>query len=436
MRIVELFSQILANLRANKLRSFLTMFGIMWGVISIVILSAMGEGFLQGNQYVLRELGKNIVIVRNGRTSLQAGGVRAGRAIHLEISDALSLREKSKLLEHISPELMRGGIRAKSPFNSASLQMSGVWPVFQTIRTIEVDRGRLINAADNQEARRVILIGFDAYKQLFADRDAIGSQLGLNGISYMVIGRIRKKSQDSNYTGEDNERLFIPYDTMRRDFPLVSDIYTADSVSAIIVSPHPAVADQLRRLIEREGSTGWLEGRGPIEHEIRSILGPRHRFDSTDIEALSMWNTAVESVMFEKMISSMNEFFISVSIITLLLGGIGVMNIMLISVRERTREIGVRKAVGATPRNILWQFFSEGLLLTLLSGSLGFGAGVGLCKLVNLLPMPERFVGMVVTWQTAAFAVVALTLIGVAASTYPAQRAAKLAPVEALRYEM
>jgi putative ABC transport system permease protein len=132
----------------------------------------------------------------------------------------------------------------------------------------------------------------------------------------------------------------------------------------------------------------------------------------------------------------MREFFISVSIITLALGGAGVMNIMLISVKERTREIGVRKALGATSRNVQWQFFSEGLLLTLLSGTIGLGAGVGLCELVNLLPLPARFSGMIITWQTAAFAVGALALIGVAAATYPARRAADLPPIEALRYEM
>ncbi|HEU4391896.1 MAG TPA: ABC transporter permease, partial [Blastocatellia bacterium] len=137
----ELALQTLSNLAANKLRSFLTMFGIMWGIISIVLLSAMSEGFQRGNQRVLKELGKNIVIIRNGRTSLQAGGERAGRIIRLDIGDVYALKEQTKLLEHISPELMRWGASVKSDFNASTLQMSGVWPVFQEIRTIEVDRG-------------------------------------------------------------------------------------------------------------------------------------------------------------------------------------------------------------------------------------------------------------------------------------------------------
>src|SRR5512141_2254886 len=145
---MELLRQTWSNLVANKLRSFLTMFGIMWGVISIVLLSAVGEGFQRGNQHVLEELGRNIVIIRNGRTSLQAGGARAGRLVRLTIQDVHLLRERAKVLEDISPELMRGGIRAKSAYNAASLGMSGVWPVYQRIRTIDVDRGRRISQAD------------------------------------------------------------------------------------------------------------------------------------------------------------------------------------------------------------------------------------------------------------------------------------------------
>jgi putative ABC transport system permease protein len=173
-----------------------------------------------------------------------------------------------------------------------------------------------------------------------------------------------------------------------------------------------------------------------VEMDIKTTLAPRHGFDPRDPEALSMWNTAIQAVMFGKMIGAMHTFFVWVSLITLALGGIGVMNIMLVAVKERTREIGVRKAVGATSRAIQWQFLSEGLALTLTSGAIGFLVGVGLCALVNLAPMPARFSGMITTWQTTTMAIVVLTFIGVAASTYPARRAASLPPIEALRYEM
>ena len=433
----EALLQTFQNLRAHKLRSFLTMFGIMWGVISIVILSAMNEGFQRGNMAVLEELGKNIVIVRNGRTSTQVGGERAGRIIRLTIADVDALRTRSRLIEHVSPELMRGGVKAKSPFNAAVLQMSGIWPVFQTIRTIEVSDGRLINEADAVDGRRVVVVGHEASKQLFADRDPVGSDLMLDGLTYRVVGRVRKKFQDSNYTGQDDFRLFVPYEAMRRDFPLPGQFDTPDSLSAIIVSSHQwvstALADELER--SQRGVFG-VAGQTPVSREIRRVLGPLHDFDEGDTEALSLWDTAVEAVMFSRMIKGMKEFFIAVSLITLILGGIGVMNIMLVAVRERTREIGLRKALGATPSLVRRQFIVEGLSLTLTSGLIGFLAGYVICQLINLAPLPARFAGMIVTVGTAAFAVAALTLIGVLAALYPAARAAALPPVEALRYDL
>jgi putative ABC transport system permease protein len=433
----ELLAQTWQNLTANRLRSFLTMFGVAWGVAAIVILSATGEGFQRGNQRVLEELGKNIVIIRNGRTSLQAGGQRAGRIIRLTLDDVHALRAKARLLEYVSPELMRT-VNAKSRFNAGSLQMSGVWPDYLYMRTIEIEIGRPFRQLDCDEARRVVVIGFEASKQLFADRSPIGQQVFLNGIPYEVVGRIRKKLQDSNYTGWDDERLFIPYETMRRDFPLPFENYTESSLSAIIASSHPWVVDDLERLFD--DNTAFIQlalgADSPVEQEVREILAPRKRFKPDDTEALNFWNTALEAVFFKKMIAAMDSFFLSVSLITLALGGIGVMNIMLISVRERTHEIGIRKALGATERVIARQFFLEGLLLTLLAGAVGFAVGYGLCSVVNLAPMPERFAGMVVTWPTVVLAMATLALVGVVASTYPARRAAVLPPVEALRYEI
>ena len=432
---MNVIRQVWDNLRANKLRSFLTMFGIMWGIVSIVILSALGEGFQRGNETVLRELGRNILIIRNGRTSMQAGGERAGRPIRLELEDVVALKRDSNLLEDVSPEIMKGGVRVKSAFNSASLQMSGVWPVFQKIRTIEVDRGRLLNDTDDREARRVVVIGYLAAQQLFADRDPIGQQVQLNGIPYTIIGKIRRKDQDSNYTGADNERLFIPFETMKKDFPLTGGLNTPESLSAIIVAPYEGVAEKLVSEMAAQGKIDFFKG-GPIEDEVRAIIGKRHGFERQDKEALSIWNTSLESVLFHNIIKAMNEFFTSVSIITLALGGIGVMNIMLIAVKERTKEIGVRKALGATHSSIQWQFFGEGFALTLLSGLLGLFGAAGLSALINLLPMPARFAGMIITWQIAAFAIGTLVVIGVVASVYPARRAAELPPVEALRFEM
>ena len=433
----EALKQSIDNLRTNKLRSCLTMFGIMWGVISIVLLSAMGEGFQRGNQAVLEELGKNIVIVRNGRTSTQVGGERAGRVIRLTIADAYALKANSRVIQEVSPELMRSGISVKSAFNAAALQMSGIWPSFQRIRAIEVSDGRLINDADNAEARRVLVIGREASTQLFADRNPVGQPVKLNGLSYTVIGRIRRKYQDSSYTGRDEFRLFLPYEAMRRDFPLQGQFDSPDSLSAIVAAPHPWVADTLREQMDSDAFHGVFSALGEtlVEKEIRKVLAPSHGFDENDTEALSLWNTAVESVMFSKVTQAMQNFFIAVSLITLALGGIGVMNIMLVAVRERTREIGLRKAIGATSQNIHRQFIIEGLSLTLVSGALGFIVGLAFCGLINLAPRPARFSGMIMTPGTAIFAVLALAVVGVLAALYPAARAAALPPVESLRYD-
>ena len=219
---------------------------------------------------------------------------------------------------------------------------------------------------------------------------------------------------------------------------MAGQLNTPDHISTIIAAPYPRVTRQIRETIEREKSSASFAGlmsRGPVEDEVRRILSRRHGFDPDDPEAISFWNTAIEAILFDKMIEGMNEFFIAVSIVTLLLGGIGVMNIMLIAVRERTVEIGIRKAIGATASSIQWQFFSEGVLLTGVSGLIGFLVGAGLCALVNLAPMPERFAGMIVTWPMVVLSIGLLVVIGVAASLYPARRASLLPPIEALRYE-
>jgi putative ABC transport system permease protein len=429
----EVLAQVFSNLRANKLRSFLTMFGILWGVISVVVLAATGEGFRRGNEKVLQELGRNIAIVWGGRTTTQAGGERAGRRILLTVDDARALERASSMIAVVSCEISRGGLKVKSAYNAASLGVNGVEPQYQQIRTIELDKGRLFSFADEEQARRVAIIGADATTQLFGTRESIGETVQINGLPYTVIGRIRKKDQDSNYSGPDNEKVFAPFAAMARDFPR-PDV-PAGVVSQIILAPHPWVVDLLPQALS--GRTGRIEDIDwPLEREVRRVLAGQHDFDPEDRDAIAMWDTSLESLMFGRMVQAMKDFFSIVGIVTLALGGIGVMNIMLVAVRERTREIGVRKALGATTSQIQKQFFLEGFFLTILSGAIGFAVALGLCALVNQLPMPPRFLGMVLTWQAGLGAIATLVLIGVATSTYPARRAAQLPPVEALRFEM
>ena len=427
----EIILQSFENLRANRLRSFLTMFGILWGIVSIVLLSAVGEGFQRGNATVLREFGRNIGIVFPGRTSMQAGGERAGRLVLLKIDDVRLLERQSRLIKTISPELERG-LTIKSRFNAASANVAGVEPPYQDIRTIDVSHGRLMNWSDEHEGRRVAIAGADLAKQLFGERDPIGEAITVNGVPFTLIGVIRKKEQDSSYSGPDNDKMFVPFTAMVRDFPRAVG---AGVLSRILVQPKDDVVAELPRIIATR--TGLVDDiNWPIEREIRAILAPKHNFDPDDRDAIAVWDTSLETVLFDRIVIYMKRFFTFVGFVTLALGGIGVMNIMLIAVKERTREIGVRKALGATTRSIQRQFFLEGLFLTGGAGLAGMAFALGLCRVINLAPMPMRFSGMIVTWQDGLMAVATLALIGVTTSTFPARRAASLPPVEALRYEM
>ena len=430
----EALVQTFQNLWAHKLRSFLTMFGILWGVISVVILSATGEGFRQGNERVLKELGKNIAIVWGGRTSKQVGGERAGRRIVLTADDARTIQAQSRLTRVATPELQRGGLRVKSAFNAASPQVHGIEPSYQLIRTLDLEAGRQFNWEDERGEHRVAIVGADIAKQLFAGRDPIGQPVMLNGLAYTVVGKIRHKEQDSNYSGPDNDKVFVPFATMAKDFP-IPNAMVPGQVSNIIVAPHEWVVDDLpRQLAERTGKIRDIDW--ALEKDVRTVLAHRKGFDPDDTEAMWMWDTSVNSLMFGRMVDTMRNFFTTVGFITLALGGIGVMNIMLIAVKERTREIGVRKALGATTSAVLRQFFMEGFFITILSGSIGLAVALAICAAINLLPMPERFVGMVLSPQAAALTVFSLVVIGIVTALYPARRAAEMPPVEALRYEM
>jgi putative ABC transport system permease protein len=429
----EAFIQSLQNLRANKLRSFLTMFGILWGMVSVVVLSAMGEGFQVGNGQVMRELGKNIGILWGGRTSMQAGGERAGRVVFLTLDDARALAAESSMVSVVSPELSRGGVRVKSPYNAATTNINGVEPQYQDIRTIELEYGRQLTWKDEEQVTRVAILGFDMAEQLFGKRNVLGEVITFNGISYTVVGKMRKKNQDSNYSGPDNNKIFVPFATMARDMPR-PDVKNG-VLSDIIVTPKDWVVDRMPDVLEAR--TGRIQDiTWPLERDLRAILARRHGFDPDDRDAIAMWDTSLQTMMFGRMIDHMKTFFTIVGVVTLALGGIGVMNIMLIAVKERTREIGVRKALGATTSNIQRQFFLEGFFLTMLSGGSGMLLAVGLCALINLAPMPGRFAGMLLSWNMTLSSLALLVLVGVVTSTYPARRAAELPPVEALRFEM
>ena len=415
--LTELVRQVLESLFRNKLRSFLTMAGIAWGVTSIVLIVAMGDGFKEGQRNNTKSLGENLVILFGGRTELQAGGERAGRRIRLNYSDVENIRRECYLVKVVAAEL-EGNVHATSPFNSGAFDVSGVEAHFTQIRTIPIDQGRFFTDEEEKAGRRVCVIGTDVKKQLYGTRpDVNGSQVAINGIPFRIIGVMAGKEQNNSYSGLDEKKIWVPYTTMARDFPPPQNYYVPGYLDEILYQP--------RSLAQYEEA----------QLQVKKVIGREHGFSAADKSALGIWDTVENQQQVDGIFDSMTMFLGFIGFVTLSLGGIGVMNIMLVTVSERTREIGLRKALGATKNRILVDFLAEGCVLAFSSGFIGWGIAFGLSSALKLVRMPDMFPGLPVSAATSLIAFGTLAFIAVASSVYPAWRAAALTPVEALRYE-
>lgn len=415
MSLGDLFRDTLRTLSSHRLRTFLTMFGIAWGIVSITLMVAAGEGLRVGQAKVAENFGRDIMIVFAGQTSLQAGGMRAGRKLQWTATDHLAVKAQAPSCAEVMPELGQN-VPVRSSHNSATLLVTGSLPEFAHVRSIPVEEGRYPGWDDERQARRVAFLGSDAKKQLFGSRPALGETIQVGEFPYTVVGLMRHKEQDSSYDGRDVGKVFVPFAAVLRDMPNRPP-WRPDSVDRLLATPRSG------RVHER------------CKAEVRAALGRLHAFDPRDEEAAHIWDTAEEAKAFRRMTDGMKYFLGAVGIATLFIGGIGVMNVMLVAVRERTREIGVRKALGATRRSIVRQFFLETAIVVALAGGGGLGVAYGLCAVVNLLPMPPFFAGLLPTWSSAFLAFSLLGTVAFGAALYPASRAAAVDPIEALRFE-
>jgi len=412
--LLDIVRQSLATLWAHKLRSFLTMFGIGWGVGSLLLLVGLGEGFRSGQQRQLATLGQDIMFVFPGRIPAVEGSLRSGQSYRFTYDDYLIIRERSHYVGAISAVINREDIRAVSDYGSTNGQVFGVAPEYNQIRNVPVDTGRWFNDEDNIQRRRVAVVGWELLKNVFPGRPAVDAPLLLNGIRFYIIGVLAKVGKDGN--NGTNARIFIPIETMHNLFPL-KEKSTENAISFINYRPlHKA--EHLR-----------------AKTEVHEILAARHGFDPKLEDAFEDWDTIENSQRVGRIFDAMDYFLGVVGLVTLGLGAIGIVNIMLVSVAERTREIGLRKAVGATYRNILTQFFVEGAFLTLFSGGIGLAVSIAFVTLLAQLPAPQGFDTPRIVPSSAVTAILSLAIAGIGAGIYPARRAALLAPVEALRQE-
>jgi len=414
-----ILKEAIAALRFHRRRTITTALNLGWGVACFVILISYGNGFDTALTKCFTAVGQDLILTIPRTTGEQAGGQRAGRKIRFDIEDWRTLKESVPLIEAISPEIMPGGMRAIHGSREFETTLRAVYPEYDVIRNIKISDGRWINEDDRTHQRRVAVLGSETAKKLFAGAPPIDEEITINGIRFSVIGVIDTKVQIANYNRRDNECIFIPYDT----YTLFGD------------TRYP-----------------WMFVWKPVSGEardraiamVRSKLGELHRFPPTD-------ERAVEVLAFSKFMTIVTGMTMAVKLLmgfigalTLAIGGVGLANIMLASVIERTREIGMMKAIGGRRRMILSQFLTEASLVILMGGLIGVSLGLLLTEAIGSMPfLGAAFedtsgygdIQLKVSVPAVAISMGVLFLVGLVAGIVPAMKASSLDPIEALRYE-
>ena len=414
----EILRQAWTSLARQPVRSCLTMAGIVWGIVAVTLLLAYGSGFRRVLIHTFEAFGHDVIVCWPGTTSEQAGGERAGRVVELEQEDIENIRAGASAVKQVCPETVKFvGLSHQERF--ATTAVRGVCPEYGEMRNEIAAEGRWLSAEDEINRRRVVFLGAMMKKKLFAGLPAVGETVRINGAPFTVIGTMDRKFQDSNYFQNDDQSAWIPYAT-------AGELWDNRSASVLVVTPRAAELDQ------------------KAQQQVLGLLAERQHFSPTDKRAVRMISMAAFRPIYEVITYGLQGLLLFVGLLTLGIGGIGVMNIMLVTVNERTREIGLRRALGARRRHIRIQFLAEALALTLAGGSIGallsvaIGAAIG--TLPFLGPAYEDTSGAVdihmhVSWEILAASAGVLVVVGVLSGLMPAMRAARLDPVEALRYE-
>lgn len=408
----DVFRQLIRDVRTEKLRTFLTVFGIVWGTVAISLMLAFGTGLHKNLIKQTAGLGDRIVIAWPGLTSIPFEGLGKGRRLRVTEEDIAAVRSQVAGLKAISGEYMTS-MRLDYGTKTMSIDVSGVASEFGGMRNlVPSSGGRFVNPIDDREQRRVIFLGDKLAENIFgAGPDAVSNAVGktvlVNQSPFLVIGVLIRKAQDSSYSGRDNEKAFIPSSTFRA---LSGDKYVDNMVF------QAGNSAETKAVIER----------------VSTAFGNRLRFDAKDKEAMSMWDTTEQFQFFDIFMLSFNAFLGIIGVLTLIVGGIGVSNIMNVVIEERTREIGIKMALGAKSRSILMQFLLETLMITIFGGLIGFIISLGICAIFP--PSLYDYVGKPeVSPIVALFTAIALGLVGVVAGYFPARDASRLDPVVAMK---
>jgi putative ABC transport system permease protein len=409
MNVFLSIKQFMSDLRRQKLRTVMTMFGIFWGTCSIVLLFAFGKGITEQQLKSQRGMGENILIVWPGITAKEFAGLPKGRRIRPDEDDVRYIQARSKTIERISPENGRN-MTLKYGKQTTQQEVIGVWPEFGVMRNLVPQYGsRFINEKDIQDRRRVIFLGDALAKDLFGDSTAgVGQDVLVNGMPFKVVGIMKIKDQDSSYRGRDNRMAFMPHSTYQAMF---SERYCDD----VVAQCYPQYTGEIAR------------------KEIFTLLGQKYKFDPSDEGAMSVWDTTESFAFLKNFFYAFSAFLVAVGVATLITGGIGVTNIMNVVLEERTKEIGIKMALGARKSTILFQFVFETLVITSVGGVLGFLLAYGIVKVVPMLG-GEEYIGVPqIDALGSVLVIIVLGLVGFVAGIFPARRAANLQPVQALK---